>query len=128
VQILPVETSAIVAATAPDVMARAAAITIRMWHELADEASRALLFAEFTHKSRTLSLIEAVAASATVRGGGALPRAIASGLPHGLAEQAELLEPAFLRSLADNLGTLSTPAVLNAWKQAFRAFVLQGTR
>src|SRR4051812_34747915 len=61
---LPIETVAIVEATAPDVHAKAAAITFRMWHHLPSEAARRLLFAEFALDGRVVGLLEAIAAAA----------------------------------------------------------------
>ena len=73
-QALPIETIAIVEATAPDVQAKAAAITFRMWHHMPSEAARRLLFAEFALEGRVVGLLEAIAVSARRKWPETLPR------------------------------------------------------
>lgn len=113
------ETIGLVAATMPEIQASSPAIMLRMWHELEDDDSRALLFAEFLHQDRRIGFIEAVGVSARAGGGPGLhPLGPVRLPPQNVAEQT--IEPVFLRCLGEGLRHRATPAVLNAWRQAFR--------
>ena len=117
---LPIETIAIVEATAPDIQARAAAITFRMWHHLPSEAARRLLFAEFALEGRVVGLLEAIASTARRTWPRIAPRLLTPGEAQGSVSLYATMEPALMLALAEALGKLATRAVLNAWKQAFR--------
>jgi len=121
VQTLPIETIAIVEATAPDVQAKAAAITFRMWHHMPSEAARRLLFAEFAHEGRVVGLLEAIAVSARRKWPETMPRLLTPAENQGLNSIYSTMEPALMLALAEGLGKMATSAVLNAWKQAFRS-------
>jgi hemoglobin-like flavoprotein len=120
VQTLPIETTAIVEATAPDVQAKAAAITFRMWHHLPSDGARRLLFAEFAIEGRVVGLLEAIAAAACRRWPDGSPRLLTPEEVRGSAALYSTIEPALMLALAEALGKMATGAVLNAWKQAFR--------
>ena len=124
-QTLPIETIAIVEATAPDVQARAAAITFRMWHHMPSEAARRLLFAEFALEGRVLGLLEAIVAVACRKWPKTTPRLLTAGEIHGSDVIYSSMEPALMLALTEALGKMATIAVLNAWKQAFR-FLTEG--
>ncbi len=124
-QTLPIETIAIVEATAPDVQARAAAITFRMWHHLPSEAARHLLFAEFALEGRVVGLLEAIAAAARRTWPATLPRLLTPAEKLTLDSIYSSMEPALMLALTEALGKVATYAVLNAWKQAFR-FLTEG--
>jgi nitric oxide dioxygenase len=120
VQTLPIETIAIVEATTPDVQAKAAAITFRMWHHLPSEAARRLLFAEFLLEGRVVGLLEAIAVAARRKWPESLPRLLLpaeNAVPESIYST---MEPALMLALTEALGKMATCAVLNAWKQAFR--------
>lgn len=118
---LPIETVAIVEATAPDVHAKAAAITFRMWHHLPSEAARRLLFAEFALDGRVVGLLEAIAAAAARRSWPqTFPRLLTPLEVRGSSTLYSTMEPALLLALTEALGKLATRGVLNAWTQAFR--------
>jgi hemoglobin-like flavoprotein len=117
---LPIETIAIVEATAPDVHAKAAAITFRMWHHLPSEDARRLLFAEFALEGRVVGLLEAITAAARRTWPQTLPRLLTPTEAQGSSSLYATMEPALLLALTDALGKRATVAVLNAWKQAFR--------
>jgi hemoglobin-like flavoprotein len=125
VQTLPIETIAIVEATAPDVQAKAAAITFRMWHHMPSEAARHLLFAEFALEGRVVGLLEAIVASVRRKWPETLPRLLTAGEIHGSDVIYSSMEPALMLALTEALGKMATLAVLNAWKQAFR-FLTEG--
>lgn len=119
-QTLPIETIAIVEATTPDVQAKAAAITFRMWHHLPSEAARRLLFAEFVLEGRVVGLLEAIAVAARRKWPESLPRLLLpaeNAVPESIYST---MEPALMLALTEALGKMATYAVLNAWKQAFR--------
>jgi hemoglobin-like flavoprotein len=120
---LPIETVAIVEATAPDVHAQAAAITFRMWHHLPSEAARRLLFAEFALEGRVVGLLEAITAAARRTWPRTAPRLLMPTEAQGSPTLYATMEPALMLGIADALGTRATVAVLNAWKQAFRSLV-----
>lgn len=119
-QTLPIETTAIVEATAPDVQAKAAAITFWMWHHLPSDGARRLLFAEFAIEGRVIGLLEAIAAAACRRWPDGSPRLLTPDEVQGSAALYSTIEPALMLALAEALGKMATGAVLNAWKQAFR--------
>jgi hemoglobin-like flavoprotein len=119
VKTLPIETIAIVEATAPDVQAKAAAITFHMWHHLPNEPAKRLLFAEFALEGRVVGLLEAIAMTARRRWPQAAPRLLMPGEAQGSVSLYATLEPALMVALTVALGTLATHPVLNAWKQAF---------
>jgi hemoglobin-like flavoprotein len=121
VQTLPIETIAIVEATAPDVQAKAAAITFRMWHHMPSEAARTLLFAEFALEGRVIGLLEAIAISARRRRPETQPRLLTKPENSGPGAIYSTMEPVLMLALAEALGKMGTLAVLNAWKQAFRS-------
>jgi hypothetical protein len=120
VQALPIETIAIVEATAPDVQAKAAAITFRMWHHLPTEEARRLLFAEFILEGEVIGLLEAIAATGRRPWPLSLPRLVSPADAHGASSLRATLEPALMLALTDTLGKLASGAVLNAWRQALR--------
>jgi hemoglobin-like flavoprotein len=120
VQTLSIETIAIVEATAPDVQAKAAAITFRMWHHLPSEAARHLLFAEFAFEGRIVGLLEAVAIAARRPGPQALPRLLVPAELEGSTSLYSTMEPVLILALTEALGKMAPGGVLNAWKQAFR--------
>jgi hemoglobin-like flavoprotein len=120
VQTLPIETIAIVAATAPDVQAKAAAITFRMWHHMPSEAARRLLFAEFALEGRVVGLLEAISVAGRRKWPEALPRMLMPTENEGPESIYSTMEPALMLALTEALGKMATCAVLNAWKQAFR--------
>jgi len=120
VQTLPIETTAIVGATAPDVQAKAAAITFRMWHHLPSDGARRLLFAEFAIEGRVVGLLEAIATAACGRRLDGLPRLLTPEEARGSASLYSTIESALMLALTEALGKMATGAVLNAWKQAFR--------
>jgi len=120
VQTLPIETTAIVEATAPDVQANAAAITFRMWHHLPSDEARRLLFAEFAIEGRVVGLLDAIAAAACRRWSDGFPRLVTPAEAQEAASLYSTMEPALVLALAEALGKMATGAVLNAWKQAFR--------
>ncbi len=122
---LPIETIAIVEATAPDVKAKAAAITFHMWHHLPSESARRLLFAEFAHEGRVVGLLDAIVVTARRNWPQALPRLLMPGEAHGSSSLYATLEPVLMTALTEALGRLATNPVLNAWKQAFRFLVEQ---
>lgn len=124
-QTLPIETIAIVEATAPDVQAKAAAITFRMWHHMPSEDARHLLFAEFALEGRVVGLLEAIAAAARRTWPATLPRLLAPPEKFTVGSIYSSMEPALMLALAEALGKMGTYAVLNAWKQAFR-FLTEG--
>lgn len=119
-QTLPIETIAIVEATAPDVQANVAAITFRMWHHLPSEAARRMLFAEFALEGRVVGLLEAIVVAARRKWPETLPRLLMPAENDGLKSIYATMEPALLLALTEALGKMATSAVLNAWKQAFR--------
>jgi len=121
VQTLPIETIAIVEATTPDVQAKAAAITFRMWHHMPSEAARRLLFAEFALEGRVVGLLEAIAVSARRKWPETLPRLLTPAENEGSDSIYSTMEPALMLALTEALGKMATIAVLNAWKQAFRS-------
>jgi hemoglobin-like flavoprotein len=116
---------AIVEATAPQIQARAAAITFRMWHHLPSEAARRLLFAEFALEGRVVGLLDAIAIAARRRRPEMLPRPLIPAEVQGAASFYSSLEPALMLALTEALGKIGTVAVLNAWRQAFR-FLTEG--
>lgn len=118
-QTLPIETIAIVEATAPDVQASTAAIAFRMWHDLPTGAQR-LLFAQFALRGDTLGLIEAIVAAA--RGGRAeiLPRLLTALDRRATGALYDEMEPILAFALGEALGKRGTETVLDAWRQAFR--------
>jgi len=120
-QTLPIETIAIVEATAPDVQAKAAAITFRMWHHMPSEAARRLLFAEFALEGRVVGLLEAIAVSARRKWPETLPRLLTPSENERANSIYSTMEPALMLALTEALGKMATSAVLNAWKQAFRS-------
>jgi hemoglobin-like flavoprotein len=120
VQTLPIETIALVEATAPDVLAQAAAITFRMWHDLPSDAARRLLFAEYVLDGRIIGLIDAVIMSARRTWPLTRPRPIVPAEAEDAPSLYAAIEIALLLALNDALGKLATRAVLNAWRQAFR--------
>lgn len=120
-QTLPIETIAIVEATTPDVQAKAAAITFRMWHHMPSEAARRLLFAEFALEGRVVGLLEAIAVSARRKWPETLPRLLTPAENEGSDSIYSTMEPALMLALTEALGKMATIAVLNAWKQAFRS-------
>jgi hemoglobin-like flavoprotein len=124
-QTLPIETIAIVEATTPDVQAKAAAITFRMWHHLPSEAARRLLFAEFALEGRVVGLLEAIAVAAHRKWPETLPRLLMPAENGGAESIYSTMEPALMLALTEALGKMATYAVLNAWKQAFR-FLTEG--
>lgn len=117
---LPIETIAIVEATAPDVRAQAAAITFRMWHDLPSEAARRLLLAEFALGGRVVGLLDAIMGAVRHDWQHPLPRLLTPAEAQSSPPIYAAIEPALLRALTDVLGARATSAVLNAWKQAFR--------
>lgn len=119
-QTLPIETIAIVEATAPDVQAKAAAITFRMWHHVPTEAARRLLFAEFVLEGRIVGLLEAIVVAARRKWPETLPRMLMPAANEGPVSIYSTMEPALMLALTEALGKMATCAVLNAWKQAFR--------
>jgi len=121
VQTLPIETIAIVEATAPDVQAKAAAIIFRMWHHLPSEAARRLLFAEFAIEGRVVGLLEAITVSARRKWPEPLPRLLMPAENEGTDSIYSTMEPALMLALTEALGKMGTSVVLNAWKQAFRS-------
>ena len=123
---LPLETVAIVEATAPDVHASRAAIVFRTWHYLDSEEARRLLFEEFVLDGRVLGLVEAIAA--TVHRGswaGATPRSLIQALAQERTSFQAKVEHALILALNEVLGSLATTLVLNAWRQAYRFFMRQ---
>jgi hemoglobin-like flavoprotein len=120
-QTLPIETIAIVEATAPDVQAKAAAITFRMWHHMPSEAARRLLFAEFTLEGRVVGLLEAIAVSTRRKWPETQPRLLTPSENERANSIYSTMEPALMLALTEALGKMATSAVLNAWKQAFRS-------
>ena len=120
-QTLPIETIAIVEATAPDVQANAAAITFRMWHHMPSEAARRLLFAEFALEGRVVGLLEAIAIAARRKWPETLPRLLTPAENERANSIYSSMEPALVLALTEALGKVATSAVLNAWKQAFRS-------
>lgn len=120
-QTLPIETIAIVEATAPDIQAKVAAITFRMWHHLPSEAARRLLFAEFALDGRVVGLLEAIAVSAGRKWPETQPRLLTPAEKNGSDSIYSTMEPALMLALTEALGKMATCAVLNAWKQAFRS-------
>ena len=124
-QTLPIETIAIVEATAPDVQAKAAAITFRMWHHMPSEAARRLLFAEFALEGRVVGLLEAIAVAARQKWPDKLPRLLMPTANDGSGSIYSTMEPALMLALTEALGKMATCAVLNAWMQAFR-FLTEG--
>ena len=124
-QTLPIETIAIVEATAPDVQAKAAAITFRMWHHMPSEAARRLLFAEFALEGRVVGLLEAITVAARRKWPETLPRLLMPSENEASGSIYSTMEPALMLALTEALGKMATCAVLNAWKQAFR-FLTEG--
>ena len=120
-QTLPIETIAIVEATTPDVQAKAAAITFRMWHHMPSEAARRLLFAEFALDGHVVGLLEAIAVTARRKWPETLPRLLTPAENEGSDSIYSTMEPALMLALTEALGKMATIAVLNAWKQAFRS-------
>jgi hemoglobin-like flavoprotein len=120
VQSLPVETIAIVEATAPDVKANAAAITFRMWHHLPSEGARRLLFAEFALGGRVVGLLEAIVIATCRKRPDDAPRLLTPVAAMGSSSLYSTIEAALMLALAAALGKMATNSVLNAWKQAFR--------
>ena len=120
-QALPIETIAIVEATAPDVQAKAAAITFRMWHHMPSEAARRLLFAEFALDGHVVGLLEAIAVTARRKWPETLPRLLTPAENEGSDSIYSTMEPALMLALTEALGKMATSTVLNAWKQAFRS-------
>ena len=126
-QTLPIETIAIVEATAPDVQAKAAAITFRMWHHMPSEAARRLLFAEFALEGRVVGLLEAIMVTSGRNWPQTVPRLLTPTEAQGSNSLYATMEPALMLALTDTLGKMATNAVLNAWKQAFRFLTGQVT-
>lgn len=124
-QTLPIETIAIVEATAPDVKANAAAITFRMWHHLPSEGARRLLFAEFALDGHVVGLLEAIMITTRRKWPDALPRLLTPVEAKGSSSIYSTIETALMLALAEALGKMATNSVLNAWKQAFR-FLTEG--
>ena len=124
-QTLPIETIAIVEATAPDVKANAAAITFRMWHNLPSDGARRLLFAEFALEGRVVGLLEAIVIATRRKWPDALPRLLTPVEAKGSSSIYSTIETALMLALAEALGKIATNSVLNAWKQAFR-FLTEG--
>jgi hemoglobin-like flavoprotein len=120
---LPIETIAIVEATAPDVRAKAAAITFRMWHRLPSEAARRLLFAEFVVDGAVVGLLEAVAITARRGWPQAFPRLVTPDVLQEAASVYASIEPALLIALQEVLGGIATNPVINAWQAAFRFLI-----
>ena len=120
-QTLPIETIAIVEATAPDVQAKAAAITFRMWHHMPTEAARHLLFAEFALEGRVVGLLDAIAIASRRKWPAMAPRLLTPIEKLSPETIYSSMEPALMLALAEALGKMGTYAVLNAWKQAFRS-------
>jgi len=121
VQILSIETIAMVEATAPEVEANAAAITFRMWHHLPSEAARDLLLAEFALEGRTISLLEAIAVAVRrTMSDAIIPRLLVPAGFDGSVSLYSSMEPALLLALSEALGKMANSGVLNAWRQAFR--------
>jgi hemoglobin-like flavoprotein len=121
---LPLETIAIVEATAPDVQGRRAAITFSAWHHLQTEQSRRLLFEQFTLGGHVVGLLEAIVA--TVRDGRWLGVTPSAFVPLQRADRDwddATLEGALIRALKDVLD--ASVSVLNAWRDAFRFFMGQ---
>lgn len=123
-QTLSTETMATIEATAPDVQAKAAAITFRMWHHLPSEAARHLLFAEFALDGDVIGLLDAVLVAARRQSFEGL-RLLTPVEAPGSASLYSTMEPALLLALTEALGKMATDAVLNAWKEAFR-FLTEG--
>lgn len=119
-QTLPIETIAIIEATAPDIQAKAAAITFRMWHHMPSEAARHLLLAEFALEGRVVGLLEAIAFSVRREWPQKLPRLLTPSKKEGSKVIYSTMEPALMLALTEALGKMATRTVLNAWKQAFR--------
>jgi hemoglobin-like flavoprotein len=121
-QSLPLETIAIVEATAPDVTARQAAIIFRAWHHLETEPARRLLFEQFTLDGHVVGLLDAIVSTArSGRWTGA-----ASFLPLLRQDRESFdatLEGALIGALRDVLG--ASIMVVNAWREAFRFFLHQ---
>ncbi len=125
-QKLPLETVAIVEATAPDVQERRAAIIFRAWHHLPTEQARRLLFEQFTLDGNVVGLLDAIVA--TVRQGRWLGLAPTSLAPLQRADRDWLdptLEGALIRAIKEVLD--ASVSVLNAWREAFRFFMGQLT-
>ena len=120
-QTLSTETIAIIEATAPQIQAKAAAITFRMWHHLPSETARRLLFAEFALDRRVVGLLDAIAIGASRRRPEMLLRALIRAEVQGAQSFYSSLEPALMLALSEALGKIAPVAVLNAWKQAFRS-------
>jgi hemoglobin-like flavoprotein len=121
---LPLETIAIVEATAPDVQVRRAAITFSAWHHLKTEQAQRLLFEQFTLEGHVVGLIEAIVA--TVRAGRWPGLAPSSFVPLQRADRDwddETLEGALIRAIKEVLH--ASASVLNAWRDAFRFFMRQ---
>ena len=119
-QTLPIETTAIVEATALDVQAKAAAITCRMWPRLPSGGGWRLLFAAFAIEGRIVGLLEAIAAAACRRWPDGSTRLLTPEEARGSAAHYSTIEPALMLALAEALGKVATGAVLKAWKQTFR--------
>lgn len=124
-QSLPLETIAIVEATAPEVQERRAAIIFRAWHHLETEQSRRLLFEQFSCNGHLLDLLDAIIATVQGRWSCSAPF---SQVPLRHEDRAlfdATLESALIRALQEVLRT--SALVLNAWREAFRFFLRQLT-
>ena len=123
-QTLPLETIAIVEATAPDVQERRAAIIFHAWHNLETEQARRLLFEEFTLDGHVVGLLDAIVA--TVRRGrwpGVVPLSLIPLRRQDREVFDETLEGALLMALREVLQ--ASTMVMNAWREAFRFFMRQ---
>ena len=123
-QNLPLETIAIVEATAPEVQERRAAIIFYAWHHLETEQARRLLFEEFTLDGHVVGLLDAIVA--TVRQGswsGVAPFSLIPLRRQDRESFDETLERALIRALQEVLH--ASTLVLNAWREAFRFFMRQ---
>ena len=118
---LAVETCAILRATMPQVRARQPEIMMRMWHVLPESFDRDLLFASYERPGTGPSLIEAVldALPGLETGRDFQPR---PALAMELCIGREALQRAFLKALAEMLGTRATEMVMNAWRQLLAVF------
>jgi len=123
-QKLPLETIAIVEASAPRLLERRAAIVFRAWHHLETDQAQRLLFEQFTIDGEVVGLLDAIVA--TVR-----QERWSGGVPIGLpplrqpdrAALDAMLESALIYALGEVLDV--SGIVLNAWREAFRFFMGQ---
>lgn len=123
-QKLPLETIAIIEATAPDVQERRAAITFSAWHHLETEQARRLLFEEFKLDGHVVGLLDAIVA--TVRQGrwsGITPLSLIPLRRQDRESFDDTLESALIHALQQVLH--ASNLVLNAWREAFRFFMRQ---